>query len=283
MKLSLITPPNSFLEDLIKPLEELGWTVSLEAESDSSFIIGMSISQLARLKKIRAKFPHIPMINYNWDMYEWILKDKRGYDWDGYADLLRDSIDIWVPSRSVLLRQEEFYGIKQGKVVLTYGRYFEPDEEVRDDRFVLNPMRNQPDRNMGWFERACKEAKIPYLSPDHSLSEAEFRHKVTTCSFIVCPFYEASTGGLTLLEGYRLGKPVLVSDSPYMGARDYFGLRANYYYYYSYPHLLFQLRQMWKKPKLLDREDCKKFTDQFSSKAMAKVMNDRLLQIMNAK
>lgn len=65
---------------------------------------------------------------------------------------------------------------------------------------------------------------------------------------LVSAYHEASTGGLSLLEGYALGKPVLLSDSPYQGGRDYFGDRANYFHWGSYDDLKSELLCLYENP-----------------------------------
>lgn len=277
MKLSFAIPPNNFLHDLIKPIEKLGHEVQIDKiTADSDVLIGWSISQMSKIKEMHAKFPKVPMINYNWDVYEWVWKHPRGkdYDWEGYGELLGESLEVWCPSRSVAMRNREFYNLKNNFVLKTFVPFF--DVAVSDKNFVLNPLRQIPDRNFGWFERACTEVNIPYRSTEKRLSWKEYTGIVATCTFIVCPWYEASTGGLTLIEGYRLGKQVLVSDSPYMGARDYFGERANYFQYYSYPHFKNMLIKMWRNREELDIVECRKFTDQYRVEVMAEKICDRL-------
>jgi len=108
------------------------------------------------------------------------------------------------------------------------------------------------------------------------LSESEFQKRIANCTFLVCEYYEASTGGLTLLEGHRLGKPVLVSDSPYMGAKDYFGDRANYFKHDDYEDFKNKISEMWNNRTTLDREACVKFTDRYSLENMVKEMIERM-------
>ena len=127
-------------------------------------------------------------------------------------------------------------------------------------------MRPYPyDKNYGWLKRACNELKIPLVEPNHKLSEPEFQKVIAECSFLCTEYHEASTGGLTLLEGHRLGKPVVISDSKYMGARDYFGDRAIYFNDNSYEDFKKTIKGVWENTPVLDREECIKLADTIPS------------------
>jgi glycosyltransferase involved in cell wall biosynthesis len=59
------------------------------------------------------------------------------------------------------------------------------------------------------------------VKPDGAMKDAEFRRALAGASVVVSPYREASTGGLAVLEALRLGKNVLVCDSPMNGAAEY--------------------------------------------------------------
>jgi hypothetical protein len=160
-----------------------------------------------------------PMINYVWDFYEWCLSYPQ-YSYEKYRTLLEQSFEIWTPSQCTSDRLKEFWGLDS--VVVKCAVPYR-DLVTRDDRFVLQPLRNLPDKWQGWTERACEELGIPCVSPDHSLPQAEYDDLMASCSFIVSGYYEASTGGLSAMEGYYNGKPVIGSGSPYCGLRDTLG------------------------------------------------------------
>lgn len=281
MKLSFVLPQNSFLEELIKPLEKMGHTIQVnELSIDTDLMIVWSISVMNIAQALRKKVPKIPMVNYNWDVYEWTRTHPRGYDWHGYGRFMSKSLEVWTPSEGVNMRMDEYYGLRNYYIIKTFARFFEAPVEVEDKRFVINVMRDQPDRNVGWFEKAVKELDIPSFSPNHNWSEKEFQEKLATCSFLVCPYYEASTGGLTLLEAHRLGKPVLVSNSPYMGAIDYFGNRANYFQFDDYEDFKTQLKTMWDNTPQPDIIESRKFTEQFTPQVMAEAIDKRIKEIL---
>jgi glycosyltransferase involved in cell wall biosynthesis len=278
MKITIIRPNSVNVNPWIPEFRKNGIEVFDNdfSEEDVDFVIGASHSQYARLKHYNERFPDVPMINYNWDLYEWF--DLSQPMWSEYRNLLDKSVDIWCPSEEVVMRTEEFFGLgAKCNVIKTFARFFEYAADVEDHNFVYQPMRPYvKDRNYGWVKKATKELNIPLFESNHSLSESDFQKRIANCTFLVCEYYEASTGGLTLLEGHRLGKPVLVSDSPYMGAKDYFGDRANYFKHDDYEDFKKKISEMWNSRKSLDRSECIEFTNRYSLENMVKEMIERM-------
>jgi glycosyltransferase involved in cell wall biosynthesis len=279
MKISIVKPNSPNLDPWIPEFQRQGIDVLVnEINSDCNFLIGSTISQYNKIKQFHDQYPNIPMINYNWDMYEWIWKQPRTYNWKGYGELLKKSIEVWCPSEEVILRAEEFFGCGSNhKVIKTFARLFEYSGEVVDKRYIYQAMRNyELDKNYGWLRRACSELNIPLVESHHKLSESEFQKTIAECSFLVCDYHEASTGGLTLIEGYKLGKPVVVSNSKYMGARDYFGDRAIYFNDNSYIDFKNVINEIWNNTPKLSVTECREFTDQYTVDKMVSKMIERL-------
>ena len=213
MKISIITPQSNNTIPWIEEFKKQGVQVLVnDADSSCDFLICASVSVLQNLANIHSRFPTIPIINYNWDVYEWYK--SQGYDWSLYNIFLNKGVEIWCPSEEVILRTEEYFNAgSKCKIIKTFARFFEHNN-VRDNRYVYQPMRYyELDRNFGWFRKACKELSIPFKESLNRLPENAFQDMIAGCSFMVCEYYEASTGGLTLVEGHRLGKPVLRSSS----------------------------------------------------------------------
>ena len=279
MKISIVKPVSTNVDPWIPKFEKQGIEVLVnDITSDCDFLLGASHSQYDKIKDFHELYPNIPMINYNWDLYEWIWTNSLGYNWHGYGELLKKSVEIWTPSHEVNLRTEEFFQLgDKCKVIKTFARLFEYNGEIKDNRYIYQPMRNyELDKNYGWLRKACSELNIPLIETHHQLNEIEFQKKIAECSFLVCEYHEASTGGLTLIEGYRLGKPVLVSDSKYMGARDYFGDRAIYFNDTDYNNFKFNIESMWNNTPVLDKNDCINFTNQYTVDLMVTKMISRL-------
>lgn len=278
MKISIVKPNSPNLDPWIPEFQRQGIDVLVnEITSDCNFLIGSTVSQYNKIKQFHDQYPNIPMINYNWDMYEWIWKQPRNYNWEGYGELLKQSIEVWCPSNEVAIRAEEFFQLgHKCKIIKTFARFFN-HTSINDYNYIYNPLRPYTeDRNYGWLKRACSELNIPVYESNHRLTESEFQSKIANCTFLVCEYYEASTGGLTLLEGYRLGKPVLVSDSKYMGARDYFGNNANYFKHDDYDDFKKKIIYLWNERPTLNIEHCINFTNQYQLNIMVEQMIDRL-------
>jgi len=284
MRISLITPPSQNIEPLIPVFESKGVKVYKNSiHPDCDFILNTSCASVQMLEDFSRLFPNIPFINLVLDLYAtvWSSPNPHGYQFEKYKEYIKKSIEVWPISSSVHKRMLE-YGIDPEKIktLLIWARFFEYNGEVKDERFIFNPLRPYPsDKNLGWLKRACSELQIPLYESNHKLSEENFQKVIAECSFMCCEYHEASTGGLTLLEGYRLGKPVIVSDSKYMGAQDYFGDKAKYFNDNSYEDFKNTIKNTWENTPKLNRDECVKFTDSIPSK---EVMVDNMIDRLNA-
>lgn len=283
MKILIVKPKSVNIDPWVPELQRRGHTV-IENDSKSikpDVIIGASISVINKIRHAHNIFPDVPMINYNWDVYEWVWKHPRGYDWENYGELLKKSHEVWCPSESVVRRNWDWFKIGEDKsiIIKTFARLFDYEGEVKDERFIYNPLRSIPDRNLGWLNKACTKLNIPLVQSAHRLTESKFQKTILNCSFMVCEYYEASTGGLTLVEGHKYGKPVLVSDSPYMGARDYFGDRAEYFKHDDYGSFEKKIKELWENTPILNRDECEKFVEQYTIESMIDKMEERLAKL----
>ena len=281
MKISFLIPRPNFLEDLIIELRELRHEVLVnDCTKDCDVILSMNISQVDNTEKFHRQFPDIPIICYNWDLYDWVKKEPREneFDYKKYGKLLKKSKEIWCPSKCTVKKTKEWYGL-DSIVIKSFSRFY--DSDILSERYILNPLRPIPDRNYGWVEKVCKELDIPLLNRENKYYRwEEYKNLVAECLFIVSPYYEASTGGLTLIEGTYLGKPCLVSDSPYNGVRDYLGDRAYYFDHNDYEDLKTKIKEMWDNTPKLDLKDCQKWVkDNYGVKGMAEKIHQRLLKL----
>jgi hypothetical protein len=264
MRISIITPISQNVEPLIPVFESKGVTVDKNClHPDCDAIIGTGQVGVQLVDLFHRTSPELPLVNLTLDFYKtvWTAPNPNGYDWNLYKSVLQKCDELWCLSNEVILRMEE-EGVDVDKCTLMkiWARFFNYDGEVKDGRYILNPVRPYLyDKNHGWLERACTELKIPLVRPNHRLSEEEFKRNIAECSFMCCEYHEASTGGLTLLEGLRLGKTSVVSDSPYCGARDYLGEHAIYFNDNSYEDFKQVIKDTWENPPILDRQECEEF------------------------
>jgi len=287
MKISLIKPDSINVNPWVDEFRRQGVEVLVnDASEDCDFIICNSVSQMGNLSRVHKQYPDIPMINYNWDFYPWLWKHARGYDWHGYGRMLKESVEVWVSSTAVWKRTDENFGVgDKSKVILTFVRDLDyPLEKIRDDRFVFQPMRRyEHDKTDGWLKRACEELNIPLLESNHKLSEADFKEKIATCSFMVMPYYECSTGGLSVIEAVKFGKVTLMNDSEYQGGSDYLGDKARYFQAESYEDMKAKIKEMWEDTPTIDLDEASEFMEKYTVEKMVAAMKERLDALAGAK
>lgn len=266
-----------WLDELKPELEKLGHEF---VEDDPDVIIGWSVTQMDRIWRAFSRFPAAKLVNYNWDVYGWVWERPRKgeYNYKLYGALLKNSDEVWCPSQCTVERMKQWFG-KDGLVIKTFIPLYE--HETKDENYALCSLREIPDQNLGWFEKACEELKIPYVSNrHHTYTWEEWKRIVANCSFIVAPYYELSTGGLDIIQGYYLGKPGLLSDSSWNGGWDYLGHRAFSFKHDSYEDFKVQLKKLWEtRPKV--EKDHKEFVkENYSIEVMAKKISERLCTLI---
>lgn len=216
-----------------------------------------------------------PIVNYCWDYYLWAHKGKHsGFNWVQYAEFMKQCTLVIVPSHAQQLRLKELLGI-DSVVVRTGIKVY--DDPVTDAGFILDPLRYYPEENRDWAEKAAAILNIPIVHSEHGYTHEEFRKLVASCTFMTSCVREASTGALTLIEGLYLGKPSLVSNSPYQGAKDYVGDLGYYFQYDNFDDLVAQMRLLWENKPRIERRKAKKYVrDNFSYDLMAKNLYDTI-------
>lgn len=212
---------------------------------DLVFAGGWKAYELTR--RLRKLHPGLPIVHYNWDLYPFQVNERtdprtdrtrrarptpNATRWAEYVEHLRNDVtEVWVPSSGVIRRTHEYCGSHvRCKVLLCNVFLWEPPSEVSFPEpwllaapYVMDVMREYTGEPMvGAVSRACGREGIPCVAKNHRLTWDEFRYVVSHASLLVSSYNEASTGGLTLLEGYAHGVPVLLSDSPMQGANEYF-------------------------------------------------------------
>ena len=178
------------------------------------------------------------------------------------------------PNRQYIdLHPSHMQNLRSGEnihVIKSWARTFDWDKSTEHKGYVLNPMRQYQDPQEGWLAKierdSYEESKydvnkphIPVVRPNHGKSEADWQKVLAECTFICTEFHEASTGGLSLIEAHNLGKPVVISDSKYMGARDYLGDRAIYFKDGDFEDFKRVITETYKNPPKLDKAECEKW------------------------
>ena len=247
-------------------------------------IISMSIATMSQAFDAKKIYPDAKLFVYNWDCYEWVKTSPRKNEanYERYGELVKSATEVWVPSNCTGRKVEEWWGVKNWKRIRSYCQYWDYDD-VKDDGYILCALRKVPDRDWGVLEKACKELGLPLQMTHHGLPFEEYQRKVAHCSFIVSPLYEMSTGGMSLLEAYYLGKPCLLSDSPWHGGRDYLWPRAMSFNHNDIEDLKHALQYLWDyclhhREELGASDAYRKeyIQDNFSQKRMINEMVERI-------
>ncbi len=267
-------------------LRELGHTVTVEhphsikRHSKPDVIISMGVTVMEETFAAIRRFPKSLLMTFNWDVYKWVWDNprKNEYDYVRYGDLLRKATEVWVPSDCTGRRTEQWYELSNWHTILSSVPYWDYDD-VQDNGYVYCALREIPDPQWRWLEQACKELNLPLVMTQHEKSYEEYQQVLAHCSFLVSHCYELSTGGLSLLEGYYLGKPCLLSNSQWHGGFDYMGERASYFQWDSFESLKTCLQQMWQHRKdtrepLADGQDWVKTN--FDDRVMVTKMLERI-------
>lgn len=199
-------------------------------DSPPDAIVGMSISTMRDTFRAIEQYPDVPLYCYNWDCYEWVWTNPRRNEKDFmlYGKLLSKAREIWVPSECTKIRTKQWWDLDSEVVLTSCDQWFTDPPPVEDRGHILCTLRRIPDPHWSLLTQACPP-QWPCNWSQHNKSFRAYKELVATCRLQVAHCYELSTGGLSLLEGYALGKPCLVSDSEWNGARDYLGDRAYYF------------------------------------------------------
>lgn len=253
-------------------------TITPECDSTYDLIFNMSAFEFEKAEAVSKKYSHIPVVNYVWDYYKFAHDGRHWYNWKPYAEFLKKSKLIIVPSSSQQLRLKELLGL-DSVVVKTGHKMFEA--EIKDGGFVLDHMRWYPEPNEKWIITACDTQLIPVHHTEHKAERKDFEKLVASCRFLACGYVEASTGGLTILEGLWLGKPTLLSNSPYQGGKDYLGDWATYFQWDDYNDCKKKVKEMFENPPKIDIQKARKYIlDNFTYEIMAKNIEKEFQKVL---
>ena len=222
--------------ELILALHEAGVEVrqELSTECDVAFLGGFerwrgfraAVDRENDYRRGIARIPPIKTCVYVWDIYP--AKMREDENWRQYATWVQYWTDLrLVPNVGTKRRVAEYTGT-DCKIVEPAANHF---DEVpvgwtpnRDDPYVVDVVRPYPwDERDGWAKAACEQVGVRYVRLDGSLPRGQFVGTVLGACCLVSSLKEASTGGLTLYEGYAAGVPVVIpANEPYHGAMELF-------------------------------------------------------------
>ena len=263
------------LNSLCPYLEKEGVRTVSDMDNSVDIVLTGAVGKYKEVENLRKKYG-FPVVQYVWDLYEWAWEGKRpnDYDWHGYGEVVKQADDIWSPNVGTQKRITEYLGM-DSIVIEPHIDFYE--HERKDEGYVLDHMRDYPVENEKWVEKACTELNIPFKRTMHGLSLQDYRKVVSNARLLVTPYDEASTGGLTLLEGLYNGVPSLVSNSQYSGGKEYLGKHANTFQEGDYNDFKKQLAKLYNNPP---KPRARKHLKKFSPEVIAKKYKDRLCYIL---
>jgi hypothetical protein len=223
---------------------------------EADFIFCASVMKMREAMVAKAN-SHIPLVIYCWDYYLFAHDGRhKGWEWKHYAQFMKDADLVLVPSSGQQLRLKELLGIDSVVVKSGITTY---DLPIIDGDFILDPLRYYPEEQRTWAEQAAEKLGIPIIHSEHQYKKEDFKKLVASCTFLTCCVPEASTGSLTISEGLWLGKPSLLSNSPYMGGKDYLKDYATYFQWDDFDDLVAKMKDMWENRRKLDLEEVRSY------------------------
>lgn len=242
------TEAHRTLDRISDLLDELHTTAGIEwcigHEFPGGKVDAVFCGSIFKAEHVRRTAPRdIPVIHYNWDLYPWVVENRKEMGWDDYLKDLETCAKVLVPGVGTQLRTRQMcdrdavivkppvkvWDIPMKREVTGTVMYFR-DPLPEPFTYVLDVMRDYPwDKGFKYPEEACNKLGLRLIRTKTETPWVKFKWLVANAGCLVSAVDEASTGGLTLLEGYAHGVPVVVSDSAWNEAGRYFVDRAWYF------------------------------------------------------
>lgn len=251
-----------------------------DCSENCDYIVGMSISQTAKIEYLHSKYPQIPLITYNWDWFSFI--DKTTPLWQRFIKLMRESTDVWTCSKDTAKLCEKKLGMPH-YVIYCPALPTEFEGEKKDSGYAL--MASRRDSYKGWniFEKGCQSVKISSVSCHPSkYSREKFIDLIKNCSLVVVASFEESNATMSSIEGAFCKKPLLLSDIE--ANKECWGECATYFKTGDLESFKQQLKWLFENR---DSEHVKKITNnayqkaikEYTPKIMASAIIKRLHEI----
>lgn len=223
--------------DLFQALVAAGCCVDRNDEPQPHYPYTATVcGSIFKADHIRRHAPDgVPIVHYNWDLYPHIIQTRWDQGWGQYLEDLKACAAVLVPGVGTSVRTLKYTGRRSAIVKAPVKLWEVPPAPIecpyKPGHYILDVMRDYPwDRGHVYPEQACRKLGVPLVRTRTNEPWDTFRWLVANAAALVSAVDEASTGGLTLLEGYAHGVPVIASDSGWNETGRYFGDdRASYF------------------------------------------------------
>lgn len=231
MRIAYVGGTKNYMDYFINELRKLRHEVMInDCDKDCDVILCENRNQWSAARAMITEFPHIPLICWNWDWYEY-LKGKDGKfintvmfgQADNYLEfdkLIKESFELWSVSPETGENCEKDLGVKSKFFYKYFCLPWEWEGEKKDYGYIVQASRDDPNKRFKWYEKAAEELDIPYKSchppgsaKRESNSREDYIRTMKNCRFNVLASREESGGGTSSIEASFCKKPVLVSDN----------------------------------------------------------------------
>lgn len=227
----------------------------------------------------------LPVIQYISDLYECNVHGNEPGYWLDYIQFIVKADRVLVPSLTTGKRVKE-YSNKDSYVVKfpvhPWDKITNYPDDLKFKGLVVDVMRAYPDPNINMVSEACNQLGIPCLASRTSLPWDLFRYVVQNAKLLISTYKEASTGGLTLIEGLWHGIPSLCCNSPYNGVSEYMGHRGSYFEWNNLEDLKKRITDMLTNPPEMPSEELRRewITREYSDNTFAVRLSQHLKDVV---
>jgi len=293
MRISFIGGQGSYMDYFYNELRKLRHEVLVnDCDKDCDIIMCENRNQWQMARLFRTAYPHIPLICWNWDWYDFLKKDGKfvgddmfGFQpaYDEFTKLIKESKELWSSTKEWADKCEKDTGVKTAFYHYCFILPFEWEGENKDWGYIIQASRRAESKRFDWYEKATDELEIPYKSYHPAVnSRPDYIRTVKNCSFMVLASREEGVG-VSPIEGAYCKKPLLLADSD--SFKDTWGDTANYYKKDDYEDFKKQMKWLWenyKTPEVKERTEkaYQRVCERYLLEPFTKRISNRLEQIL---
>ena len=301
MRISFIGGQGNYMDYFHKELRLLRHEVLVnECDKDCDVILCENRNQWQMARDFTTKYPHISLICWNWDWYDYLKEDGKFISTGMFGDannyvefnkLIKESLELWSVSPETGEKCEKDLGIKSKFFYKYFLLPHEWEDKKRDFGYIVQGSRLDPNKRFDWFERAAEELSIPFKSchppsstlKDEGTSRPNYIRSISNCSFNVLASREESGGGTSTIEASYCHKPVLTSDN---GGAKFFWEDDIWYFkkddFQDFKRMMWWLWENYDSPEVKEKTEraYQRVNRMFFPEHFAKRISDRLEEVI---